>query len=92
MASHFLYSVLFLLNCFCFSAQAVLERQIPVLDEQTKLNRDQLIKSYFNLCFTQNEIAMFLPVSHGIVISSRQLKRILRRRDLRRIEGEIMLI
>ena len=84
MASHFLYSVLFLLNCFCFSAQAVLERYIPILDEQTNLNRDQLIESYFNLCFTQNEIVAFLAVSHGIVISSRQLKRILRIRGLRR--------
>ena len=92
MASYFFYSVLFLLYCFCFSAQAVLERQIPVLDEHTNLNLDQLIKSYFNLCFTQNEIVAFLAVSHGIVISSRQLKRILRRTDLRRIEGEIMLI
>lgn len=83
MAFHFL-CVLFLLSCFFFSAQAVLERYIPVLDEQTNLDRDQLIESYFNLGFTQNEIVAFLAVSHGIMISSRQLKRILRRRGLRR--------
>lgn len=51
-----------------------------VLDEQTNLNRDQLTES----CLTQNEIVAFLTVGHGIVISSRQLKRILRRRGLRR--------
>lgn len=61
-------------------AQAVLERYMHVLDERTNLNRDQLTES----CFTQNEIVAFLTVGHGIVISSRQLKRILRRRGLRR--------
>lgn len=58
-----------------------------VLDEQTKLNRDQLTES----CFTQNEIVAFLTVGHGIVISSRQLKRILPEEEASE-EGEIMLI
>ena len=42
--------------------------------------RDEMIKSYFNLLgITAPEIALFLVSVHGIGISLRQLKRILRR-------------
>lgn len=41
--------------------------------------RDEIIENYFSLGLTAPEIALFLVSVHGIGISLRQLKRILRR-------------
>ena len=46
--------------------------------------REQLVKSYFNAGYTYNLILCFLAGVHGIIVSLRTLKRILRRLNLRR--------
>ena len=61
----------------------VLPRYIPVL-QQSCVERDDLIERYFQLGLQYWEILAFLLLSHGIVLSLRQLKRILARRGLRR--------
>lgn len=63
--------------------RAVLPRYIPVL-QQSSIERDVLIERYFQLGLQHQEILAFLMLSHGIVLSLRQLKRILARRQLRR--------
>ncbi|CAH3196633.1 unnamed protein product, partial [Porites evermanni] len=45
---------------------------------------NHLIKGYFNHGFTYPEIVAFLCLAHGIVISLRHVKRIIRRMGLRR--------
>ena len=79
-----IFTVFLLSSCLFFWAQAVLERYLPVLEQQGYTDRDQLIERYFSLGFTQCEICSFLVLAHGIRISVRQLKRILQRRGLRR--------
>ncbi len=49
-----------------------------------ELDRDHLISIYFNLGFAYNEIASFLKKCHGIQMSVRHLKRILKSKGLRR--------
>ena len=52
---------------------------------QAVLNdRNSVITSYFNLGLSYTEIAAFLASFHGVVLSVRQLKRILRRLGLPR--------
>lgn len=63
--------------------RAVLPGYIPVL-QQSSIERDVLIERYFQLGLQHQEILAFLMLSHGIVLSLRQLKRILARRQLRR--------
>ena len=64
------------LNWSCTSA--MLPNYSPAVrgDLQT---RDEIIRAYFDLGLTAPEIASFLACIHGIRISLRQLKRILRR-------------
>ena len=75
----FAYSLFFFLAiCFCLSpCTAVLHAYIPV-DQQNVGQRDELIATYFHLGFNYVEILSFLTLSHGIRLSLRQLKRILR--------------
>ena len=47
-------------------------------------DRDEIIRQYFNLGFSYNEILTFLLIYHGICIGMRQLHRILRAMGLRR--------
>ena len=47
-------------------------------------DRDEIIRQYFNLGFSYNEILAFLLIYHGICIGMRQLHRILRAMGLRR--------
>ena len=49
-----------------------------------EIDRDTLISVYFNLGFTYNEIAAFLKKCHGIQLSVRQLKRVLKSKGLQR--------
>lgn len=48
------------------------------------MDRDALVESYFHLGITYREILAFLILRHGIRLSMRQLKRILRKRGLTR--------
>ena len=56
----------------------------PALDKNVCVNRDNLIRSYFLQGFTNAEIAGFLVLHHGIILSVRTVKRILKRLRLRR--------
>lgn len=56
----------------------------PALDKNIDVNRDDLTTSYFLQGFTNAEIAGFLALHHGIIISVRTVKRILKRLRLRR--------
>ena len=79
----FAYSLFFFLAiCFCLSpCTAVLHAYIPVV-QQNVGQRDELIATYFHLGFNYVEILSFLTLSHGIRLSLRQLKRILRNQGL----------
>ena len=48
------------------------------------IDRNHLIEEYFRLGFNYPEIISFLLLCHGIRLSLRQLKRILKSRGLRR--------
>ena len=55
---------------------------LPVYDENVE--RDELIETYFHLGLKYKEILLFLLDVHGVEISIRQLKRILKQRGLGR--------
>lgn len=55
----------------------------PVLTSSSG-KRQHLIRQYFDLGYTYKEIIMSLLCSHGIVLSLRHLKRLIRRMGLRR--------
>lgn len=65
----------------CFS---VLPSYIPAIDENQNVDREVLIKRYFSLGFNNAEIVLFLSLAHGLILSIRQLKRILRNLRLKR--------
>ena len=52
------------------------------------VERTNLIKHYFSLGLQYSEILAFLLSFHGIQLSLRQLRRILRREGLRRRKGQ----
>ena len=56
---------------------------LPTL-RQNAFDRDHLISIYFNLGFAYNEIVTFLKKCHGIQLSVRHLKRVLKSKGLRR--------
>lgn len=60
-----------------------LSNYIPTLQEHPA-ERDDLIESYFHLGLKYTEILLFLVFSHGINLSLRQLKRILKANGLGR--------
>ena len=60
-----------------------LANYIPTLQEYPA-GRDDLIESYFHLGLEYTEILLFLVFSHGINLSLRQLKRILKAKGLGR--------
>ena len=59
-------------------------RLISQLFRVSHLERDALTEQYFDLGLNYVEIISFLLFTHGISISLRQLKRLLRRKGLRR--------
>ena len=68
--------------CYCLSpCTAVLHAYIPVIQHNVG-HRDNLISTYFHFDFSYVEILSFLVLSHGISLSIRQLKRILRNQGL----------
>ena len=58
---------------------------------RVEIDRDTLISVYFNLGFTCNEIAAFLKKCHGIQLSVRQLKRVLKSKGLQRKRRKSLL-
>ena len=60
-----------------------LANHIPIL-QGYPAGRDDLIESYFHLGLEYTEILLFLVFSHGINLSLRQLKRILKAKGLGR--------
>ena len=59
-------------------------RAVCALDKNLGVNKDNLIRSYFLQGFTNAEIAGFLALHHGIILSVWTVKRILKRLRLRR--------
>jgi len=58
------------------------------------IERTELIKFYFGLGFTQKEILMCLAVNHGIVVSERHLRRLLRKQGLfrRKMQSDVFTV
>ena len=65
----------------CFS---VFQSYIPATDEGPIVGRDDLVVRYFNLGLNNTEIVLFLSLGRGLIMSIRQLKRILRNLHLKR--------
>ena len=65
-------------------SKGVLPTYTPALHKNVGVNQDNLISSYFSRGFTNAEIACFLALHHGIILSVRTVKRILKRLRLRR--------
>ena len=61
----------------CSTSAAVLPAYSPAIGDNARM-RDKIIENYFNLGLTAPEIALFLVSVHGVGISLRHLKRILR--------------
>ena len=80
LSSLFAFVVIF---CCVIPCNAVLHAYIPVI-QQNVGERDNLITTYFHLGFSYVEILSFLVLSHGIRLSLRQLKRILKNQGLLR--------
>ena len=70
--------ILFPLYCHC-----VLPDYFPVVGE-TSFNRDEVIATYFNLGLSYSGILAFLSCSHGVDLSLRQRKRVLKSKWLSR--------
>ena len=77
------FVVTFLIALFRFSATGALPDYIPNLNRANE-DRGALIEEYFLLGFNYSEVLSFLLVYHGIRLSLRHLKRILKKRELRR--------
>ena len=75
--------LLLMLAIFLPLGHCVDPRYLP-LQSPGLYERDGLIERYFMLGFDYIEIVAFLALGHGIFLSLRQLKRILRQRSLRR--------
>ncbi|XP_068750938.1 uncharacterized protein [Montipora capricornis] len=71
-------STILIFFVLCSSSKAVLPRYLPAIGNSA-LNREDIILNYFNFGFATSEIALFLASVHGLCISLRHLKRILRR-------------
>ena len=73
-----------LLVAFIVSTRNVFCITPSLTDVERSVDRDSLIEGYFRLGIGYSEILAFLIMYHGIRLSMRQLKRILRERDLSR--------
>ena len=71
------FITIFVLVVICTASTAVLPNYSPAI-RNNALTREEIIENYFNLGLTASEIALFLVSVHGIRISRRHLKRILR--------------
>ena len=82
MAAVILFALTVLFTCFQFDDSAALPNYFPHL-RIANGGRDALIEDYFCLGFNYSEVLSFLLTYHGIRLSPRHLKRILRNRGLR---------
>ena len=71
------FITIFVVVVICTASTAVLPNYSPAI-RNNALTREEIIENYFNLGLTASEIALFLVSVHGIRISLRHLKRILR--------------
>ena len=78
--------VCLLLVWSCLSCDAILPSYIPAI-QANHVQRYDLIRKYFHLGFNYAEILAFLILTHGIQLSLRQLKRVLRSQGLFRWRG-----
>ena len=69
------------MTLFLFLFSDICRSILPVIDMK---ERDRLIKQYFQMGYTYNEIIGFLFCVHGIMLSLRTLKRTLRRMGLKK--------
>jgi hypothetical protein len=74
-----LYLIIITTTCFAVT----LHEYLP-LSELGEGSRESYIQKYFNLGFPYEEILVFLSKFHGIILSLRQLKRLLKTMGLRR--------
>jgi len=65
-------------------SSSVLPTYTPALQENNDCGRNELIRSYFLQGYANADIARFLALCHGIVISIRTVKRILNKLKLKR--------
>ena len=71
------------LSIYPFCCHAVTPHEyIPAMEGEIQ-TREILLRKYFNLGFSYMEILVFLSKFHGIMLSLRQLKRLLRAMRLR---------
>jgi hypothetical protein len=68
----------------CYVVEAVLPNYTPASGRNEGLTQNELIKDYFKIGLSGPEIIVFLKNVHGIFLSLRQLKRILRALGCRR--------
>ena len=80
MMIFFIFRVIFIRSS---SVEAVMPEYLPV---NRAVSRDDAIENYFSLGFTGSEILSFLLNVHGIRLSLRQLRRILKNRGCTRRE------
>ena len=82
-----LLHLLVVLNTVCLSA-CVLPAYTPALNKDGEWDRENLISNYFLQGFTNNEIVGLLALQHGIMLSVRTVKRILKRLGLKRATSD----
>ena len=65
---------------------AVLPNYTPALPQNVamRMGKDELVRHYFEQGYSNDEIACFLAMHHGIVLCIRTIKRILKRLNLKR--------
>ena len=90
MATGRLVFFLLLIAFLITTVNAALQGYIPAING-AGLDRDEIIERYFNLGLQHHEIINFLSVAHGIIISLRQLKRVLKKRQLKRSTRQVDL-
>jgi len=95
MVSAFNANYLFLQMAVCLVFAVVIIQILPcgaplpkympnINNPTTQTERDSIIEDYFHLGFSYKEIVLFLLCRHGIKLSLRHVKRLLRSRELRR--------
>ena len=70
----------------CYSS-CVLPWYTSALKENHAISRNEIIQNYFNLGYTNAEITLCLALCHGLFLSIRTVKRVLKRLNLRRARG-----
>ena len=77
----FLAVISIFLSLYPYHCHCAFPNYLPAVGETT-FNRDEVIATYFNLGLSYSEILAFLSCSHGVALSLRQLKRVLKSKGL----------